>query len=43
VLWTVFAEPVEASEAQIDAFAAVFPMNARPLQKLNRRFVLASF
>lgn len=43
VLWTVFAEPVEASKAQIDAFAAIFPMNARPAQKLNRRFLLGSF
>jgi len=43
VLWTIFVEPVEVSEAQISAFAALYPMNARPLQKLNRRFVLGSF
>ena len=43
VMWTVFAEPVEVSQAQIDAFAAIFPMNARPAQKLNRRFLLGSF
>jgi carbonic anhydrase len=43
VLWTVFAEPVELSQAQIDAFAALYPMNARPLQQINRRFLLGSF
>ena len=43
VLWTVFAEPVEVSEAQIAAFAALYPMNARPLQAINRRFLLGSF
>lgn len=43
VLWTIFAEPVEVSEAQIAAFAALYSMNARPLQKLNRRFLLGSF
>jgi carbonic anhydrase len=40
VLWTVFAEPVEVSDAQIAAFAALYPMNARPVQSLNRRFLL---
>jgi carbonic anhydrase len=43
VLWTVFAEPVEVSQAQIDAFAALYPMNARPVQEINRRFLLGSF
>jgi carbonic anhydrase len=43
VLWTVFAEPVEVSEAQIAAFAALYPMNARPIQSINRRFLLGSF
>ena len=43
VLWTVFAEPVEISEAQIAAFAALYPMNARPIQDINRRFLLGSF
>jgi hypothetical protein len=31
-----------ASEAQIMEFAQIFPMNARPLQPLNRRFLLQS-
>jgi carbonic anhydrase len=28
--------------AQIDKFAANFPFNARPIQPLDRRFLLAS-
>ena len=35
--WTVFRAPVEASDAQIKQFAALFPHNARPVQKLNGR------
>ena len=34
------AGPVEASVEQIQKFAALFPKNARPLQKRNRRFVI---
>ena len=40
VLWTVFAQPIEASAAQIRAFGDLFPMNARPAQSLNHRFLL---
>lgn len=42
VTWTVFKDPVEASSDQIAKFAAMFPMNARPVQPLNRRFLLES-
>jgi carbonic anhydrase len=42
VLWTVYREPIEASEAQIRQFAQIFPNNARPIQPLNRRFLLSS-
>ncbi|NEP51332.1 MAG: hypothetical protein F6K65_22050 [Moorea sp. SIO3C2] len=42
VNWIVFQEPTELSQAQIQTFAQVFPMNARPVQKLNRRFLLES-
>jgi carbonic anhydrase len=42
VAWTVYAQPITASAAQIEAFARVFPNNARPLQPRNRRFVLES-
>lgn len=38
--WNVFAQPIEVSQAQIAAFAARYPNNSRPLQPLNRRFVL---
>ena len=40
--WVVLAKPIQASDAQIDAFERVYPMNARPLQDLNRRFLLRS-
>lgn len=40
VLWTVFREPIEASPDQIRQFAGLFPMNARPVQGLHRRFLL---
>lgn len=38
--WTVYKEPIEASVEQIQKFASLFPKNARPLQKRNRRFVI---
>jgi carbonic anhydrase len=38
--WTVHKEPVEASVEQIQKFAALFPNNARPAQKRNRRFLI---
>ncbi|HEY1448556.1 MAG TPA: carbonic anhydrase family protein [Caulobacteraceae bacterium] len=40
VAWVVFEESVTVAQADIDAFKAIFPMNARPLQPLNRRFLL---
>ena len=40
--WVVFAEPVSLSSEQIGQFAALFPNNARPVQPLNRRFLLRS-
>jgi len=42
VLWTVFKNPIEASSAQIRQFAELFPVNARPVQSLNSRFLLES-
>ena len=38
--WTVYKEPVEASAEQIQKFAALFPKNARPVQKINRRVLI---
>jgi carbonic anhydrase len=40
VHWTVMSQPITASPSQIAAFAQLFPMNARPVQPLNRRYVL---
>ncbi|MBI2254822.1 MAG: carbonic anhydrase family protein [Proteobacteria bacterium] len=33
VSWVVFRDPVEAAIGQIETFARMFPMNARPLQQ----------
>jgi carbonic anhydrase len=38
--WNVFEQPIEVAESDIKAFQTIFPMNARPLQPLNRRFLL---
>ncbi|WP_170317620.1 carbonic anhydrase [Paroceanicella profunda] len=40
VLWTVLKQPIFVNQRDIDAFTAMFPMNARPVQPLYRRFVL---
>ncbi len=38
--WNVFDKTIEVAAADIEAFKSIFPMNARPLQKLNRRYLL---
>lgn len=40
VKWINLKQPIEVSQAQLDRFPKLFPMNARPLQPLNRRFIL---
>ena len=40
VHWTVMAAPQTISASQITAFSTLFPWNARPVQPLNRRYVL---
>lgn len=40
VTWTVLTDPLVVSDAAIDAFRLLFGDNARPLQPLNRRYVL---
>jgi carbonic anhydrase len=40
--WSLLRTPIEVAEADIAAFAKIYPMNARPVQKDNRRFVLQS-
>jgi carbonic anhydrase len=42
VTWYVLKSPVQVSLAQIAAFAKLYPMNARPIQSLNGRELLAS-
>jgi carbonic anhydrase len=38
--WIVLTEPVKVAETDVAKFAALFPMNARPPQPINRRFIL---
>jgi len=40
--WLLLTDPIQVAEADIAGFAKLFPMNARPVQKANRRFVLRS-
>lgn len=40
--WVVLRTPITASPAQVQQFAKLFPFNARPLQPLDRRFLLGS-
>ena len=40
VRWSVLVEPVRLSVEQIEAFASIFPYDARPVQPLNDRVVL---
>jgi len=40
VRWLVLTEPVRLSAAQLEAFAELFPLNARPVQALNARDLL---
>lgn len=42
VVWLLLTQPVEVSDADIASFAKLYAMNARPVQKDNRRFVLRS-
>jgi|688.fasta_scaffold03953_25 carbonic anhydrase len=40
VQWVVLQSPLEVSTAQVAAFQALFPLNARPVQARNHRFLL---
>jgi carbonic anhydrase len=42
VAWMLLTDPIEVAEADIATFAKLYPLNARPAQKANRRFVLRS-
>jgi len=40
VHWVNLKDPISVSQAQLDQFSALFPLNARPVQPLNRRYLL---
>ncbi|MEK7323351.1 MAG: carbonic anhydrase family protein [Pseudomonadota bacterium] len=40
VRWNVLTDTIEVSQAQIDAFKALYAMNARPVQDQHDRFLL---
>lgn len=42
VEWLLLTEPVNVAETDVADFARLYPMNARPAQKDNRRYVLQS-
>jgi carbonic anhydrase len=42
VLWVVMRQPVPISAAQIDVFAHLYPMNARPVQRTAGRLIKQS-
>ncbi len=42
VLWIVMRQPVPLSQAQIDIFARLYPMNARPIQQAAGRMIKQS-
>jgi hypothetical protein len=37
----VFRESIDAAQSDIDRFAQLYPMNARPMQQRKRRFVVS--
>jgi carbonic anhydrase len=42
VEWLVLTAPVQVAAADVAGFARLYPLNARPVQKDNRRYVLQS-
>ena len=40
VAWAIFTEPMHLSQGQIEAFAAIFPNNFRPVQPLGERVLV---
>jgi carbonic anhydrase len=42
VLWMVMQQPVAISQAQINIFAKLYPMNARPIQSASGRLIKQS-
>ncbi|MFB9268261.1 carbonic anhydrase [Bradyrhizobium erythrophlei] len=42
VEWLVLSDPIQVAASDVAGFAKLYPMNARPAQKSNRRYVLQS-
>ena len=42
VEWLVLTTPIQVAASDVAGFAKLYPMNARPAQKDNRRFVLVA-
>jgi carbonic anhydrase len=42
VQWVVMRHPVAVSQEQLDIFARMYPMNARPLQAASGRRIMQS-
>jgi carbonic anhydrase len=42
VEWLVLTDPIQVAASDVAGFAKLYPMNARPAQKDNRRYVLRS-
>ena len=42
VNWMLLTDPVDVAAADVAVFAKLYPMNARPVQRINRRYVLRS-
>jgi carbonic anhydrase len=42
VRWVVMRQPVTLSAEQIELFARIYPMNARPVQQMAGRRILQS-
>ena len=40
--WIILPQPIEVDKDDIARFAKLYPMNARPVQKRDRRFILSS-
>lgn len=42
VEWLLLTDPIQVADADVASFARLYPLNARPVQKDNRRYVLQS-
>jgi carbonic anhydrase len=40
--WIIFDQAISVAQPDIELFQRIFPANARPLQALNRRYLLRS-